>query len=257
MKRNSVSLALACITLLLPGSSLCQADSIQPEPIVLSGGGLFGDCCMGTVLLMGNRGFTLTGVISASRGNTYEPHNCIDGCAPGTPIHVGAAARHGSDLSASFTLDGNGYPNLDDDGAFVQFNGPAVLAPPLRPRRATVMTTFDLTGELFYTPDPSDPTSLPVLEGFGGQGKVTLFLERKGDAWMVARTRYQLQPAAVPQARDNASARRRTRGSGGAATEATTDRVSARKGFRSSLQSPGCEHRVCNASKERHHDSAR
>jgi hypothetical protein len=150
----------------------------------------------GTVLLFGTRGFSLGGFVDTDTGIYLPPLICP--CAPGTLIEV-TAASGGPDFGAVFTLDGQTYQSDIATGtsAQIEVTGPAVIAPPLRPRRATVMTTFDLGGALFYDPDLSDPDS--VSEGFGGRGKVTLFLEREGDAWVVPRARYQIQSEVVPE----------------------------------------------------------
>jgi hypothetical protein len=56
------------------------------------------------------------------------------------------------------------------------------------------MTTFTMGGELEYpNPDPDDLDNPILREGFGGQGRVTLFLERRGDAWHHTAGIYQIQ----------------------------------------------------------------
>jgi PEP-CTERM motif len=190
MKRNCISLALACtVVALLPRSS-------QADPIAVLGGSLVMEGTRGTIRLFGSRGFTLIGLVSAD-GGRYGPAE-ICPCTPGTPIEI-FASWSGSDLGSFWTLDGQTYPISVNDTAFVQFTGPAVVAPPLR-RRATLMTTFDLAGTLFYNPEPHNPLNEPVLESFGGAGKATFVLESFGGEWGLPRARYQVQaPAPVPE----------------------------------------------------------
>jgi hypothetical protein len=191
MKRNSLSLALACTIAFLPSSS-------QADPIVVTGGGLVvTDFDQGTVRLTGNRGFSLIGSGNAIGGRFGPFETCP--CAPGTPIDI-FASWSGLDFGASWTVDGRSYFANEDNSAGVQFMGPAVVAPPLG-SHATLMTTFELVGTLLYDPDPDDPLVDKVFEGFSGQGKATLFLERQGDHWFVPSARYEIQqtPAPVPE----------------------------------------------------------
>jgi hypothetical protein len=109
-----------------------------------------------TIVMSGNRGFTLAGQVEGDEGG-YQPFDSCTPCVPGTPIHVGAIWI-GTDFPAIFTLDGRGYNagsgggGSDNPSVQIFFNGPAVIAPPLR-RRATLMTTFTMGGELEY-PNP-------------------------------------------------------------------------------------------------------
>lgn len=143
----------------------------------------------GTLSLLGNRGFSLTGTVSVVGGNVPQ---CTLGCQPGGSIPL-LALWVGSDLSATVTLDGATYSIGSATGPFgtVQFDGSAV-APPFTSRGlAKVKAPFMLTGE--FVRDEGD--GLLVRAPFTGEGVATVWLSQipGGSSWWVDRVLYSVK----------------------------------------------------------------
>jgi hypothetical protein len=188
MKRNSVSLALACTLVLLLGSaSLSQADQIVITAGLLQ---MDGGSGFGSVELAGNRGFTLSSIVNIFGGSFSPLEQCP--CAPGSTVSLNATWS-GSDLLGAATLDGQSYIlgiGDTDASAFVEFTGSVVL-PALLGDSASVSAPF-LFGGFFDLPE------FQQQEALRGRGTATPNLRRSESDWTYSSARYEFEPIPEP-----------------------------------------------------------
>jgi PEP-CTERM motif len=197
MKRNSVSLALACTIVLLLGS----ASLSQAETIVITSGLLQMDGTEGSLELAGNRGFTLFSPLSGEEGIFVPGQQCTpdsQACPPGYTLSLAANWVGSAFLGGTATLDGQSYSlgiDVTDAAAFVDFTGSVVL-PPLAGQSAFVSAPFRFSG-LFHYPD-----SVPLpSETLTGRGTATLALvpsEEFPGHWAYSSARYEFAPVPEP-----------------------------------------------------------
>jgi hypothetical protein len=147
----------------------------------------------GQLYIEGNRGFSLSAIVSKN-GGIFTPYTACQAsnCTPGTPIGL-AAFWVGNDLIATVTLDGTTYTGVGllsvHAHAEIQFLGRAV-APPLTRRGEDVITApFTMTGK-FHAQN-----GVSVNEEFSGAGVAKLWLVHhpSGNGWFVERVLYRFK----------------------------------------------------------------
>jgi hypothetical protein len=198
MKRDSVPVQ-ALLTLLL--ALWCRPAAA--DPIQITGGNLQMTPTFGTLALLGDRGFTLSGFVSTSSGGPFQPwERCHVSpvCRPGTVIDMGGYWVGLGLRGATATLDGRTFLDvgglISPNQAAVRFAG-SVVAPDFDGGTATVVAPFHFEGAFSY----ADGAELLF-----GQGLATLSLRKSfGDdqgpfAWDFASARYDFTPTPEPGA---------------------------------------------------------
>lgn len=185
MKRRAFQVVLLALATLWAGGQPAAA-----EPIQITDGHLEMNGFTGTLLLTGDREFSLSagvGVVDAFFG-PWNQCNAGLTCVPGSTINLGANFVGSSLRGATVTLEGETFTNVTSvaakSSAAAAFSGLAV-APPFEGDTATVVAPFLFEG-LFH---PGFPRG---LESLVGQGTVTLSLDRMlgGDTGLAPRWRY-------------------------------------------------------------------
>jgi hypothetical protein len=204
----------AVVPVLLLTATICLfSRSVAAEPIQIVDGFLRVMNTRGTISLVGGeRGFTLSAVVSAQDG-VFQPYlHCSllspPPCLPNTPIDLGAFWVGSSLRDGVVTLDGRTFTGFgganSETSAGVRFMGSA-LAPPLEVGdTATVAGPFLFDGT-FLSGEVIDPiTGQPLRESLVGGGTATLSLHRIGGpgsglppAWGFTASQYQFDPIPV------------------------------------------------------------
>lgn len=178
------------LSVLAAASLWVGIQTAAAEPIQITGGHLEMAGFTGTLVLAGDRDFSLSagvGVVDAFFG-PWSQCNAGLACLPGTTINLGANFVGSSLHGATATLDGRTFTNVTSAAAATSaagsFSGLA-SAPLLDGETVTIVAPFLFEGS-FY---PGFPGSLEFLVG---QGTVRLSLERVfgGETGLAPRWRY-------------------------------------------------------------------
>jgi hypothetical protein len=149
----------------------------------------------GSIVLIGNRGFTLFSPGVNTIGGAFLPFDQCP-CAPGSTVSL-FAAWSGSDLQGGATLDGQSYSlgiGHTDAEALVEFTG-SVVMPPLVGDSSFVSAPFLFSG-IFNYPDFVLPS-----EALTGRGTATLTLRQSENTpghWAYISARYEFEPVPEP-----------------------------------------------------------
>jgi hypothetical protein len=189
---RAASIALAAL-IQISTSSAVFADEIRINS------GSLDVRTVGTIRLIGNRGFFFQTSVSPSAG-IFAPGSCNFGlltCAPGAVIPL-TASWSGSDLTGTAFLDANTYvvggPNSPNQMA-IAFSG-SVTLPPLA-ASATVSAVFSFTGSFAHSTGGVGT----AIETLRGTGIATLLLSASNGlpgTWQVDRVLYEFASPVLP-----------------------------------------------------------
>jgi hypothetical protein len=189
------------ILALLLATALAVAAPAIADPIRITGGQLNMQGVSGTLLLLGERSFSLSARVGVTDG-VFAPHSqCIvPQCRPGVAIGLEAVWVGLSLRDAVATLEGETFSTvgglLSTSSAGVRFTG-RVTAPPLEADTATVRAPFTFQGQ-FIHPNPEGTGT--IGESLFGRGMATLSLHRNpiGEAWSYTGALYEFDPVPEP-----------------------------------------------------------
>lgn len=192
---TGIRVAPALLVLALGTANIAAAD-----PIRITGGQVELHGFGGTVLLAGERRFTLSARVSVTDG-VFSPHlQCLlPECRPGVPIALEAVWIGLSLRDGIATLDGEAFPGVggltSPNSAALRFGG-SVIAPPFAGDTAQVSSPFTFQGQFTHR----GPSGFTIVEPLFGQGMATLHLRRSGDglAWQYTDAFYVFDPVPEP-----------------------------------------------------------
>ena len=189
-RRRRLSIFLATLALVLG-----TLDSASADPSRITSGRLDMHDDSGTLLLHGDRAFSLSARVSSSDGVFRPQMQClVPECMPGTAIGLDAVWVGLGLRDAVATLDGETFTQVgglvSPSSADVRFSGTAT-APPFRGDTATVSAPFLFQGLFIH------PTSggLSMTERLFGRGLATLSLRRStlAPAWLYTDAQYEFE----------------------------------------------------------------
>jgi hypothetical protein len=194
MRRRAVLVLVAA--LIGVGSRPARADPIQ-----ITSGSLEMRGTSGNLLLAGDRGFTLSAVVSATDGifQPWQHCNLTPACTPGTQIGLDAFWVGASLRDTTATLEGRTFADVgglnSPNSAVAQFTGSAT-APPLDGDTATVFAPFSFAGSFSFMNPEGTAT---ISETLFGHGTATLSLRRAlTSSWSFSAARYEFDPVPEP-----------------------------------------------------------
>jgi hypothetical protein len=199
MNRRLALPAIVLVCAFVLGSRPAAADPIQ-----VTGGQIQMAGFSGTMLLLGERDFSLSarvGVLDAFFGPFSS---CDIACFPGSTIDLGAQWAGLSFSGGTLMIDGQRHTQFggltSPTGGVVQLFG-SVMAPPLDGETLTLVAPFLLEGRFFYP----GATGIQMNEVLMGQGTVFLSLRRVlgGDTglrpgWAYTSATYEFEPIPEP-----------------------------------------------------------
>ena len=198
----SVFLAWVLVSIILPHAA--AAGTIH-----ISGSLIFADSGVGSLSLVGDRGFTLNAVThEAVVSGGPLSHTACSPCFPGQGIQLTMLIIGSGILNGFATLDGNTHSGI---GGFLpsapqlvlEFHGDEVIAPPRNVASIVSLTNPVIVGGLFIHGAAASGLEFETL--VGGSATATVALKHspctEGDGcWFAASARYDIQPVPQPAA---------------------------------------------------------
>ena len=195
---------MPCLWHLLAYLCLTVSVDARAEPIRISGGtldfnGVFGagPSQPGFLSIVGNRGFSVAGIVESGETRIDPVANCFP-CPAGSTISLGAKIL-GSGFWGSVTLDGQTHTDVNGgfspDSLALELSGTIDL-PAWRNAPVTISAPFEATGTFQRTIPTSFFFQVPVQ----GRGRATLNLAPDLDGtWALSSFRYDFIATPTPE----------------------------------------------------------
>jgi hypothetical protein len=194
MPRRAILVTVSLGLVLALSSRPAGADTIT-----ITGGRLQMGSFVGTLDLVGERGFTLAATVGVVGGVFAPQQQCFTGCVPGTTVPL-TAVWTGSDVRATVTLDGQTYTNVglitSPHAASVRFSG-SFVAPPFADDIATVIAPFLFEGAFSYAPVGVFPVFREELLGLGTAAVNLRRAQFDPNRWLYTSAVYEFE--AIPE----------------------------------------------------------